>query len=111
MTGVTGITGRQDMAQITEWIRSATGGDRVGKNGSLQAFANAIGTTNSTVSRWRDGVIPGPQWREKLASALGRSEDEVEEASIDASEITLAQISAKLDRVLALLEPKGRRRG
>lgn len=97
------------MAQITEWIRLATGGDRIGKNGSIQSFANAIGTTNSTVSRWRDGVIPGPQWRTMLAKALDRSEDEVEDASTEADAVTLAEINAKLDRILALLEQKGRK--
>lgn len=98
------------MAQITEWIRSATGGERIGKNGSIQSFANEIGTTNSTVSRWRDGVIPGPQWRMALSKALDRTEDEIDEASTEGGEVTLAQLNEKLDRILALLEPKGRRR-
>lgn len=97
------------MAQITEWIRLATGGERIGKSGSVGSFAKAVGTTASTVSRWRDGVIPGPQWRTAIAKALDRSEDEVEDASTEADVVTLAEIKAQLDRIMALLEQKGRK--
>jgi transcriptional regulator with XRE-family HTH domain len=96
------------MARITEMIRAATGGDRLGKVGLVQEFADKIGTTNSTVSRWRDGTIPGPQWKVRLAKVLKVDEDEIEAASVDEPTVTLAELSAKMDRILELLERRKR---
>lgn len=85
---------------ITDMIRDATGGARTGKEGRVTAFADRIGTTPTTVGRWRDGVIPGPRWREALAQYF-----EVEPAEIDqASElhgVTLDDISRQLDVIIA----------
>jgi len=87
-------------------IREATGGSRLGRAGMAQVFADQVGTTGSTVSRWRDGVIPGPQWRATLAEALGVTEDDIDEAS--GPTVTLEEVSAKLDHIIELLERRRR---
>ena len=92
--------------RITEMVREATGGDRLGKAGAVQEFADRLSTTSSTVSRWRNGVIPGPQWRQALAKAFEVSEDEIEKACGGEPPVTLEQLNDKLERILALLERK-----
>ena len=83
---------------ITRLIREATGGDRLGKEGKLTEFAKAIGTTPTTVGRWRDGVIPGPRWRSALADYFGVTEEEIDDSS--GVDVTLELIAAKLDDLI-----------
>lgn len=81
---------------ITDLIREATGGARPGKTGQLAAFAKAIGTTATTVSRWREGTIPGPQWRKALADYFDTTEDDIELAS-RLEGVSLDDLDARLD--------------
>ena len=64
-------------------IRAASGGDRPPR-GFLTRFAERIGVSTSTVSRWREGTVPDAEWWPKLADALGLSEAEVRQAATSA---------------------------
>jgi tetratricopeptide (TPR) repeat protein/transcriptional regulator with XRE-family HTH domain len=53
---------------------------------SQQDVADRIGTTHLNVSRWERGLTkPGPYFRSKLCSLFGKSEQELDLASTDAS--------------------------
>lgn len=84
---------------ITELIREATGGGRPGKERKITDFAEAIGTTPTTVTRWRDGTIPGPKWRAALARYFNTTEDDIDLASRLVG-VTLDDLAVTLDAVL-----------
>jgi hypothetical protein len=80
-------------------IRAASGGDRPPR-GFLTRFAERIGVSTSTVSRWRDGTVPDAEWWPKLAEALGVSEAEVQRAATAARPTpdSMADLRARMDR-------------
>jgi DNA-binding transcriptional regulator YdaS (Cro superfamily) len=89
-------------------IRAASGGDRPPR-GFLTRFAERIGVSTSTVSRWREGTVPDAEWWPKLADALGLSEAAVRQAATSArrSPDSMADLRARIDRVetrLAVLD-------
>lgn len=90
--------------RITLLIRVATGGDKPAR-GVLTRWAERVGTSTSTVTRWRGGTIPDPEWWPKLAEVLEVSEAEVHAATETAvSEPTIAGLYAKLDHLTGLVQ-------
>jgi DNA-binding transcriptional regulator YdaS (Cro superfamily) len=87
-------------AGLQSLIRAASGGDRPPR-GFLTRFAERIGVSTSTVSRWREGTVPDAEWWPKLADALDLSEAEVRQAATSArrSPDTMADLRARIDRV------------
>jgi hypothetical protein len=81
-------------------IRAASGGDRPPR-GFLTRFAERIGTSTSTVSRWRDGTVPDAEWWPRLAEALDLTEAEVRQAATAAKQApdSMADVQARLERI------------
>ena len=81
-------------------IRAASGGDNPPR-GFLTRFAERIGTSTSTVSRWRDGAVPDAEWWPKLADALDMTEADVRQAATMARRTpdSMADLQARLDRI------------
>ncbi len=68
-------------ARITKMVLDATGGATPSKgSGLVTRFAERIGTTTSTVSRWRAGGGVDSKWWPALAVEFGVSEDEIADA-------------------------------
>jgi hypothetical protein len=80
-------------------IREASGGDNPPR-GFLTRFAERIGTSTSTVSRWREGAVPDAEWWPRLAQALDLTEAEIRQAATRARRTpdSMADLRARMDR-------------
>lgn len=86
--------------QITTLIRDATGGDHPPR-GALTRFAEKVGTTSPSVTRWRAGTVPDPEVWPALGLTLGLTPAELEAAATTTStapvEDQLATILSRID--------------
>lgn len=87
---------------ITDLIREATGGNKPPR-GTLTRWADTVGVSTATVSRWRGGTVPDPENWAGLADALEMTVEEIETACGQTA-ITFTTIDVKLDRLIALVE-------
>jgi hypothetical protein len=97
---------------ITQAIRAKTGGDNPPK-GAMAMFARDMDTTNATVTRWRDGTVPGSEWWPRLAEVLDLPEAEVEALAIRSRRqdwrTAVAELHQRLDALQRESDSAGQR--